>query len=356
MIIFNRFKLKIPTGEEIRIFIFNLPLIVNVIDWSKKQSLPGFFKVPIYDVVVFIFHELKRHALITRANSVAFSFFLSLFPLLLFVFTLIPYVLPYFDFLILPNLTEQQKVYIPETNEVDFAGTIVNLIDETIQEVKILPFHARQDLVSYLGNLATNSRAGQLSFVLLLTFFFSSNGMMTLFRGFEKSHQSTFKKRNNFKKRLIAIALTFLMGLLVLLSSFLVVLGRIPINSLLHFVNLDEFSPALIYLLRWVAIIGLFYFGISLTYRYGAATFRRFNWFSPGTTLATILCLLTLLGFTFFVDKFDTYDKLYGAVGSIIVVMLWIQINSFILLIGFELNASIAVNRDLKKAIANNED
>lgn len=311
--------------------------------------MPGFFKVPFYDVVVFILNELKRHALATRANAVAFSYFLSLFPLILFVFTLIPYVLPHFDFLILPNLTEEQKIYFQGTNEVDFAGTIVNLIDETIQEVKILPVQVRMDLVEYVGKLATKSRAGQLSIVLLLTIFFSSNGMMTLFRGFEKSHKSTFKKRSGIKKRLIAIALTLLMGLLVLLSALLVVIGRIPINSILHFIHLDRFSPALIYLLRWIAIIGLFYFGISMIYRFGAATFRRFNWFSPGASLATLLCLLTLLGFTFFVDRFGAYDKLYGTVGTIIVVMLWIQINSFILLLGFELNASIAVNRDLKK-------
>ena len=348
--------MKLPSGKEIRTFIFNLPLIVNVIDWSKKHSLPGFFKVPIYDVVVFILLELKRHALITRANAVAFSFFLSLFPLVLFAFTLIPYVLPYFDFLILPNLTEAQIIYVPGTDEVNFAGTIVNLIDETIEEVKILPVQARKDLVYYLGNLATQVRVGQLSLVLLLTIFFSSNGMMTLFRGFGKSHKSTFKKRASFKKRLIAIALTMLMGLLVLLSALLVVLGRIPINNLLNFVNLNRFSPILIYLLRWVAIIGLFYFGISMIYRYGAATFRKFNWFSPGATLATILSLLTLLGFTFFVDRFGAYDKLYGTVGTIIVAMLWIQINSFILLIGFELNASIAVNRDLKEIRENDDD
>ena len=331
-------------------------MIVNVINWSKKHSFPGFFNVPLYDVVVFILNELKRHALVTRANAVAFDFFLSLFPLLLLLFTLIPYVLPHFDFLILPNLTEAQKVYYPGTEEVDFAGTIVFIIDQNIQEVKILPVQARKDLITYLSNLATNARAGQLSFVLLLTIFFSSNGMMTLFRGFEKSHKSTFKKRHSFKKRLIAIALTFLMGLLVLLSALLVVLGRIPINSIMHFINLDRFSPVLIYLLRWIAIIGLFYFGISMIYRYGAATFRRFNWFSPGATLATILCLLTLLGFTFFVDRFGAYDKLYGTVGTIIVAMLWIQINSFILLTGFELNASIAVNRDLKKVNLSDDD
>lgn len=348
--------MKIPSSKEIRTFFFKLPVIVNVIAWSKKHSLPGFYGVPIYDVIVFILLEIRRHALITRANAAAFDYFLSIFPLILVIFTLIPYVLPYFDFLILPNLTEAQKVYIPDTYEVDFAKTIVKLIDETIQEVKILPLQARTDLVSYLGKLATQSQAGQLSLVLLLTIFFSSNGMMTLFRGFEKSYKSTFRNRTPLRKRLVAIALTLLIGFLVMLSALLVVLGRIPINSVLNFAHLERFSPALIYLLRWVAIIGLFYFGISMIYRYGAATFRRFNWFSPGANLATILCLLTLMGFTFLVDKFGAYDKLYGAVGTIIIAMLWIQINSFILLLGFELNASIAINRDLKKIQKDEED
>lgn len=324
-------------------------MIESIIQWSKKYSPLGFFNVPVYDVVAFIFIEIRRQTLIMRANAAAFDYFLSLFPLILFIFTLIPYILPYFDFLILPMLSEDQKVYFPGTNEVDFAGTIVNLINETIQEVKILPLQAREDLVMYLSNLATKSKAGQLSFVLVLTLFFSSNGMMTLFKGFEKSHKSTFRQRTPLKKRLVAIALTIMIGGLVLLSGLLVVLGKIPINTILHFVNLDQLSPALIYILRWLAIIGLFYFGISMIYRYGAATFRRFHWFSPGATLATILCLLTLLVFTFLVDTFGAYDKLYGTVGTIIIAMLWIQINSFILLLGFELNASIAVNRDLKQ-------
>ena len=97
----------------------------------------------------------------------------------------------------------------------------------------------------------------------------------------------------------------------------------------------------------------LFYFGIAVLYRYGSATHRRFSLFSAGTTLATVLCMLSSVAFSFYIDEFnryDTYHKFYGSIGTFIIIMLWIQINSLILLIGFELNAAIAVNRDLKAA------
>jgi membrane protein len=98
----------------------------------------------------------------------------------------------------------------------------------------------------------------------------------------------------------------------------------------------------------------VFYFGIAVLYRYGSATHRRFPVFSAGTTLATILCMLSSIAFSFYIDEFNRYDsyhKFYGSIGTFIIIMLWIQINSLILLIGFELNAAIAVNRDLKTKI-----
>ncbi|MEL6274746.1 MAG: YhjD/YihY/BrkB family envelope integrity protein, partial [Bacteroidota bacterium] len=93
-------------------------------------------------------------------------------------------------------------------------------------------------------------------------------------------------------------------------------------------------------------------------YRFGAATYQRFSYFSPGVTLAAILSLLTSVAFSFYVDgfnRYDTYARFYGSIATIIIVMLWLQLNSLILLVGFELNASIAVNRDLKAIIQEEE-
>ncbi len=341
--------MKIPSIKKIRNFIFNLPIIVNVLDWSKTHSLPGFFKVPIYDVVIFILNEIKRDALTSRANSVAFSFFLSIFPGIIFIFTLIPYVLPYFDYLIIPYIQEELLVR-SASGEVDFSATIISQIGYLLSEVKILPENARKEITEMISKLATQTHGGRLYFVLILTVFFSSNGMMTLFRGFEKSHSNTFKKRSVLKKRMVAILLTMLIAFLVLVAVFLIVLGQTPLEAILTYFNANRFQTTMVQILKWIIVLALFYSGISLIYRYGASTFVKFKWFSPGATLATILTILSSIIFSVYVEDFSTYNDLYLSFGTIIVIMLWIQINAFVLLLGFELNASIAVNRDLKIA------
>ena len=321
--------MKLPRPAEIQQWFFGLPLVKQVINWTKTNSLPGFFQVPLYDVVAFILNEIRRSALVTRANSMAFSFFLSLFPSLISLLTLFPYLERYF------------LQYLPEGQDFE---TIFTSLEQQFNE--IIP----GEVFETVKDVATNPRFGLLSFGFVLALFFASNGMIAMMKGFEKSYQTTFMRRSALVKRLIAIGLTFLVGFLVIASVLLVILGKLLVGQLLRYINADGFTTTLFFIIRWVVVVAFFYFGISLIYRYGAATYRRFRIFSAGATLATILILLSSIGFSYYVEYFDTYNKLYGSIGTVIVVMLWIQINCFILLVGFELNASIAVNRDLKIA------
>jgi len=205
-------------------------------------------------------------------------------------------------------------------------------------------------------DVATNPRVGLLSFGTLLTIFFASNGMIALMRGFEKSYSQTFKNRGGLKKRFIAIFLTLFVGALLVGSIVLIILGKFLINWLADLVGLDIFLEFLLNALRWVVIIMLFYASIAMIYRYGAALRQRFKFFTPGATLASSLCILSSVVFSAYVNNFNTYNELYGAIGSIIVLMLWIQINSLFILVGFELNASIAVNRDKRREIMEEEE
>ena len=319
--------MKLPKVSEIQAWVFALPIVKQLIDWSKTHSLPGFFSVPLYDVLVFIINELKHYALVTRANSMAFSFFLSLFPSLISLLTLFPYFEKYILY------------YLPAGQNFD---TIFFTLEQQFSE--IIPGEVFQTV----KDVATTPRFGLLSFGFFLAIFFASNGMLAMMKGFEKSYNTTFRQRSALEKRGIAISLTFLVGFLVLASVVLVILGRMLFGQFLTYINADGFTATVFFLIRWLAVLLFFYFGISLIYRYGAATHQKFRIFSPGAMLATVLTILSSVGFSFYVEYFDTYNKLYGSIGTIIVVMLWIQINCFILLVGFELNASIAVNRDLK--------
>jgi len=326
----KKFNLKKKFNfKKIKDYFVNHPLLQRLINWSKEHSLPGFFKVSIYDVGVFLINEMKRYDLFTRSNAIAFSFFLSIFPSLIAFFTLIP--------LLKASLIQ----FLPEGENFDI------YLRTEIQ--RIMPGVAGDRLFSFVDDITSNPRFGLLSFGFILAIFFASNGMLALMRGFEKSYMKTFRKRNTFRKRMVAVSLTFLIGILLVGAVILIILGEFLLGLLNDFVSLDLMTQFTIQIIRWISILLLFYMGIALIYRYGAATKRRFRFLSPGTTLATLLCIVSSVVFSAYVNEFNTYNELYGSIGTIIVLMLWIQINSLILLIGFELNASIAINRDLKE-------
>ncbi|MCU0346037.1 MAG: YihY/virulence factor BrkB family protein [Saprospiraceae bacterium] len=311
--------MRLPTYQQIVTAIEQHPWVQAVLNWSKARSFPGFFGVPLFDVVVFVYNESLRNTLFSRANAMAFSFFLSLFPAIIFLFTVATY-LPIYD-----------------TFEHEINGYIS----------LIMPNNAGKELQATIKELV-KPNSSFLSIGFFLAIYFSSNGMMAMMQGFEKSYTRTFHDRAGWKKRLIAIGLTLQLGLLLAGSVVLIILGDLLLNWLVDLFQINIVTSVAIGFFRWLVILTLFYFGIALIYRYGVAMKRKLKWITPGATLATILSILTSVGFSFYVNAFNTYNKVYGSIGTIIVLMLWIQLNCLILQIGFELNASIAVNRDLK--------
>lgn len=305
--------------NKIQAFIINAPIVKQLIEWTKHHSVPGFSGIPIYNIAIFISKELQDFDINTRANSMAFSFFLALFPAIIALFTLVAY-FPVFNNFQSDLQTEIQNV---------------------------MPGNAGAKLFETIAEIATKQRGGLLSLGFLLAVFFASNGMMSMMRGFDKSYP-TFLKRNVFQKRLVAIQLTFLLAIILVASVLLAILGKIIINFMNEYIGISWFLSVSLDVLRWVVLLFLYYSGISIIYRYGAAIKKKFGFLTTGATVATILSILSSVLFSFYVDNFGAYDKLYGSIGTIIVLMLWIQINATILLIGFELNVSIAMNREIK--------
>lgn len=326
--------MKIPKIKDIKNYVQEHHLVNRLERWAKNRSFPGFFKVPVFDVVIFVYNELRRYDLITRANSIAYSFFMSLFPSLIALFTALPL---FKDYIL--------RFIIPENYE-----NFNNILQTEIK--RIMPGLAGDRLYDFIEDLINNPRFGLLSFGFLIAIFIASNGMMALMRGFEKSYMRTFKNRGGFKKRMIGILLTMGVGGMVVGSVILIIVGQVVINWLTTLEILTAFSSFLLNLVRWIAILLLFYISIAVIYRYGAPTRRRFKMFTPGAFLATFLCILSSVALSFYIRIFggSAYINLYGSIGAILVLMIWIQLNSLFILIGFELNASIAVNRDLKEA------
>lgn len=296
------------------------PAVVMVRQWTQQSTMPGFGGIPIYDVFIFLRTELKKESLIVRANAMAFSFLLSLFPAIIFLFTLLPY-------LSIENLIETLKRSILEIMPAQGA----NYLFQTIDELTSIP------------------REGLLSIGLVLALFFASNGIQTMLRGFYKSYEVSFRHRSGLQTRWTSIRITIFLGILLISSMVLLVIGRGTIVVILNAAGIAWLDPYAITSLRWVVLIALYYTGFSIIYRYGPALKQKLHFFSPGATMATVLTILSSVIFSFYVSKFNTYNKIYGSLGALIITMLWMQINSIIILIGYELNASIAINRDLRK-------
>ena len=288
--------------------------------WMQQHSLPGFGGIPIYDVIDFIRKELKKESLFVRANAMAFSFFIALFPSVIFLFTLLP--------------------YLP----------IEGLRDTMRQSfIPVLPGDASNFMLSTIDELTSIPREGLLSAGLLLALFFASNGMLSMLRGFEKTYDISYKVRSGIHRRLVALQLTVILGTLFILSIAFVVFGGVLLNSIERWADIELEGLHTIQIIRWISIVIMLYAGISTLYKFGPAMKRRIRFFSPGATLATILSLLSSLGFSYYINRFDTYNQVYGSLGALIVMMLWLQINSMIILIGYELNASIKVNKALTR-------
>lgn len=298
------------------------PILLKLVEWTKTHSLPGLNRIPIYNLFRFIEAELTEDAIMTRANSMAFSFLLAIFPGLIVLISLLP--------------------YFPIS--LDFFGTLQSSIKE------IIPGSAGDMIFKTIKDIATIPREGVLSFGFFLSIWFASNGMMSMMRGLEKEYPSTFKQRSDIKRRIISIQLTFLLAFVLVSSMVLVILGNTILNFVVQFIHIDALTELAFSALRWLVVLLLFYTTFSSIYRYGSSTLRPIPFFNPGAMLATTLSILISWGFSFYVDNFGSYNKLYGSIGTLIVLMIWIQLNCLILLIGFELNAGIAVLRDRRTA------
>ena len=284
------------------------------IGYTKKVALPGFDQMPVYDVADFFFTGIQKGAVKTRAQSLAFSFFLALFPAIIFLFSLIP--------------------YIPVDN---FQNQLLDLIKN------LLPVNAYEATRVTIEDIIIHQRSGLLSIGFLFALYFTSNGFMALMKGFNSSYHIS-EKRSPSKKRMASVVLTFILSTLLILAIVLIIFGEFAIKYLVAKQILRTKTQIWLLLIgKWTIVLVLFLMAISFLYYYAPSSKKRWRFVSPGSTLATVLTILTSILFAYFVNNFGQYNKLYGSIGTLVVIMLWIYFNSLILILGFELNASIDI-------------
>ncbi|MCD6113592.1 MAG: YihY/virulence factor BrkB family protein [Bacteroidales bacterium] len=298
------------------------PLEAVVVRLSKKIILPGFDGMPLYDVVKFFFRGINQSSLISRANSLSFTFLLAIFPAIIFFFTLIP--------------------YIPIEN---LQSTILQTLENA------LPEHTYIAVKDTIEEIVKQEHGGLLSIGFLLSFYFSSNGMLGIMKAFNRTSH-TIESRSFFKIRFVSVTLVLIVTTLVILAATMLIGASIALDYLAsnHMIK-SEFTFILINFGKWVITLIIVFTAISFIYYLAPAKRRSFKFISAGSTLATFLSLLFIVGFNYYIDNFAQYNKLYGSIGTLIILMLWIKLNAIVLLIGFELNASILEAKKKKEII-----
>lgn len=295
---------------------------------SKGWYLPGFEGVSFFDVLKFFRLQIKTVGLTERASAVAYNFIMAIPPSLLFLFTLIP--------------------HLPFIKKGDIQKQVFQLIRD------VIPNDAyNKDLILFINKtFFTKPVFGLLSFGLLLALFFASNAMMGIMRSFNKNYVG-FQKRKGFHNRIIALRLTTLLFGLVMGCLILMVTQ----NAALKWFGVKDagWREAIGYL-RWIFIVAMVFYSIAFIYKYAPAVQKKWSLVSPGSIVATFLCILASLGFSYFVNNFGKYNALYGSIGTIMVLMALIFINSLVLLIGFELNVSIKTIKVMAEIRQNEEE
>ncbi|MCO5934607.1 YihY/virulence factor BrkB family protein [Mucilaginibacter sp. RB4R14] len=297
-------------------FLLRFRFYQYLTDWAKTVYIPGFRPLPLYTVVVFFFFEIQKTSLANRAAALAYNFMLALFPAIIFLFTLIAYI-PVHGFQ--KNLLSLFALIMPVNVYKAFYDTIVDIV-------------ARQN-----GKL--------LSVGFITALYFATNGVSNLMQAFNKS-SLILETRSWLKRRFIALLLTVIISIALLIAIIIMIAGQSVIHFIQHELNSEAaFWTWLLALTRWLIILVIFFTTICILYRYGPSNKRKWKFINPGSILATSLAILTSIGFTYYTNNFSSYNAVYGAIGTLIVVMIYLYLNSMILLIGFELNASVDLSK-----------
>jgi membrane protein len=275
---------------------------------AQNVRLPLFDGLSAYDVAVFFWKGIYEGSVSSRAASISFSFFLALFPGVIFLFTLIP--------------------FIPVAG---FQSELFKLLRD------VLPPNSFDAAYTTITDILTIKRGDLLSVTVLAAFFFATNGTLSLIGNFGQSIHR-LNVRGFWSQYLAAFLLTLALSVLLIVGITLLTLSEVNLGEWVG----GELGLWIAAATRWIVLLGLVLLSISLLFYFGPMRSAPWRFVSPGALLATLLVWLTSYLFGIYVTDFSQYNQLYGSIGTLMIIQLWLYVNAIGLIIGFELNASMA--------------
>ena len=292
-----------------------IPVLNKLVFFLKKIKL-GKSAFSLYDLLELYILGIIEGAVTYRASAIAYSFFVAIFPFLLFILNLIPYV---------PLENFQHDFWI--------------FIDG------LLPPGTHDFFADIFFDIANKKRVGLLSSVFALSIFLMTNGVNAIFGGFEYSYHTKIV-RNVFKQYFIALGVALLLAFILLFSVAFYLFVEVYVVDYFSSINMSYTSELIV---RWgkiVFLIIIMYFVTSTLYYFGTSEGKYSRFFSTGSFFTTLLFVLTTYLFGIYIENFSKYNQLYGSIGALLIFMFYIWLNSIIVLLGFELNVSMLRLKD----------
>lgn len=292
--------------------LMSLSALSGVRVWLQKHKPFRSKVISWYDFLNKMIDKVSGNDLSERAAAVSFNLFLAMFPAIIFLFTLIPYI----------PINNLQNEIMQLLSQVIPAGTF-EAVDSTIRDI------------------ISRERGGVLSFGFLATIYTSTNGMVALMHAFHTSNETT-DRRGFFKLRLVALGLTFTLGVAIILAIVVLLVGGVVTDYLLRFgVFNNALTANLLSIVRYAVVFAVFVGVVSVIYRFGPDVNMKWAFVTPGSVVASVLIVLTTLIFSFYLSKFGSYNKVYGSIGTLIALMVWINLIALLVVLGFEMNVSL---------------
>ncbi len=292
----------------------NIPIVNLLVKFLKKFKLPGLEGLSLYDLMELYTIGIVKGALTTRASAIAFNFFTAIFPFLLFVLIVIPYI-PIDDFKI--EFQRFLNSFLPPSTSDFFFANIFENIDST-------------------------ERGGFLSSVFLVSIALMANGINAVFAGFESSYHEQLS-RNIFKQYMYALGVALILAFLSILTvAFFGYFQIYIIGNLQAFGYVDAESTVIwVPIVKYVFFVIMIYLAVATLYYFGTREGKASRFFSIGALFTTLLIIVTSYFFGLYITNFSQYNKLYGSIGALLILLFYLWLNSNILLMGYELNASL---------------
>jgi membrane protein len=308
-------------SKDIEDKLDKIPIVNTLVDLGKRIKVPGLEGMSLYDVLEMYFIGIVEGALTTRASGIAYSFFMAIFPFLLFILTLIPFV---------PIDGAQEG--------------LLSIISD------VLPPKTFDAVDTVIIDIIKNQYGGLLSFGFIGSIFLMTNGVNAIFGGFEFSYHVK-EIRNVFRAYFIAMLVSLVIVAFLLTTVVIIIFFELILKNYVTLGWLDD-NLIWIQLVRGSIFLAMIFTTVSMLYHYGVKEGKYSRFFSPGAVFTTFLSVLSFYLFGYYVTEFAKYNELYGSIGTLLILMLFIWLNAIILLLGFELNASIYSLRKRNKTKA----